>query len=176
MNAACIGSADLRDVILTVNALPSTFSGSLTIFLNSPTPPGNVKSSLAIMRSILTLLILDVVTDRSLAAEVAVHFWASAFVPSPHTLVYKRALQDFIRSVKADQKLEREGGGFGYSFDLKLGKKETRSGDRDDNKGIRGIISEETWCLINDQLETVSSFDDGRKAYKYARQVLTSDS
>ncbi|KAF8963740.1 hypothetical protein BDZ97DRAFT_1758356 [Flammula alnicola] len=64
---AFVASGDLRNVILTVNRLPSNDPGHLKILLNDHAPNN-------ICRNIALLLILGTIPDENLAADIALHF------------------------------------------------------------------------------------------------------
>jgi hypothetical protein len=61
----------------TINALPPDFTGSLKVLINDREPH-------TISRNLALLLILGTVPDEALAADMALHFWYSAFQPSEY--------------------------------------------------------------------------------------------
>ncbi|KAF8151754.1 hypothetical protein B0H34DRAFT_801437 [Crassisporium funariophilum] len=71
---AFIASGDLRHVIRTINALPSDYSGSMTVLINDGALP-------VVCRNIVLLLILGTISDEVLAVDIALHFWYSIFMP-----------------------------------------------------------------------------------------------
>ncbi|KZP28089.1 hypothetical protein FIBSPDRAFT_917742 [Athelia psychrophila] len=71
---AYVASGDIRNVIRTVNELPPDYSGHISILLNDREPA-------VVARNLLLLTILGMVDGDSLAADVALHFWYSVFVP-----------------------------------------------------------------------------------------------
>jgi len=75
----CLASGDLRNVIRTVNALGSDYTGRLHILLNDA-------SKVIVSRNIVLLLILGAMTNESVAADIALHFWYSVFLPDEHRL------------------------------------------------------------------------------------------
>ncbi|KDR66055.1 hypothetical protein GALMADRAFT_232756 [Galerina marginata CBS 339.88] len=86
---AFIASGDLRHVLLTVNSLPSTYSGSLTVLLND--------LNLAIVcRNIVLLLVLGSIRPEAVAADIALHFWYSAFMPMEYRPQLSALISKFI--------------------------------------------------------------------------------
>ncbi|KAJ2915819.1 hypothetical protein MD484_g4589, partial [Candolleomyces efflorescens] len=79
LNVAFVASGDIRHVVKTFNSLPSDFSGNLTVSLNDITLP-------VACRNLLLLLTLGMTPDEALAADVALHFWYSVFLPEAYTL------------------------------------------------------------------------------------------
>jgi hypothetical protein len=69
-----IASGDLRNVLRSFNGLPSDYSGHLNILINDFNP-------VIFCRNVVLLLILGNVADETLAADIALHFWYSAFIP-----------------------------------------------------------------------------------------------
>lgn len=86
-------SGDLRHIVSTINALPSNFSGILDILVNDLTTP-------VFCRNIILLLILGTISDEKLAADVALHFWYSAFIPAEYHLRISVALISFLKHDK----------------------------------------------------------------------------
>ena len=68
-----VAFGDFRNVMRTVNSLPRDFTGKLTVLIND-------HNSIVTLRNILTLLILGSVSDKRVAADIALHFWYSAFL------------------------------------------------------------------------------------------------
>ena len=62
----------MRDVIRTINELPSDYSGHISITLNDREP-------MVVARNIVLLGILGNFND--IAGDIALHFWYSAFIP-----------------------------------------------------------------------------------------------
>ncbi|KIM76000.1 hypothetical protein PILCRDRAFT_78276 [Piloderma croceum F 1598] len=112
---AYVASGDLRNVVRTINELPSDYSGHLTILLNDREP-------LVVIRNILLLIILGTIEDSVQAAEVALHFWYSAFVPMVHGSIVARIVIKLLERVN------------GHSFSMDLGK----------NSIVTGILSTST--------------------------------
>ncbi|KAJ3506035.1 hypothetical protein NMY22_g17377 [Coprinellus aureogranulatus] len=74
LNLAFPASGDLRHVLKTINSLPSDYSGKLTVLINDGT--------MAIScRNYLILLLLGTIDDEATAADIALHFWYSMFMP-----------------------------------------------------------------------------------------------
>ena len=61
----------------TLNCLPSNYSGNLKILLNDHNVP-------IVCHNIIILLILGTTLDKTMAADIALHFWYSAFMPSEY--------------------------------------------------------------------------------------------
>lgn len=74
----------------TINALPSDYSGKLTILINDGTLP-------VVCRNILILLILGTIPDEVMAADIALHFWYSAFMPMEYRLRLSLVLTSFLQ-------------------------------------------------------------------------------
>lgn len=72
-------SGDLRNVLVTVNSLPLDYPGHLSIVLNDLHPR-------VALRNQLILSVLLEVEDKFLAADIALHLWYSAFIPSEYEL------------------------------------------------------------------------------------------
>lgn len=84
-----LASGDLRHVIKTVNGLPSDFSGRLDILINDITTP-------IACRNLLLLIILGTIPDQTIAADIALHFWYSAFIPVEYRFQLVMALTTFM--------------------------------------------------------------------------------
>ncbi|KAH6896244.1 hypothetical protein BKA70DRAFT_1316688 [Coprinopsis sp. MPI-PUGE-AT-0042] len=78
-NTAFAASGDLRHIVKTVNGLPDDFSGKLNVVINDHSPP-------VVCRNITLLLILATVPQPTLAADIALHFWYSTFLPGAYRL------------------------------------------------------------------------------------------
>lgn len=63
----------------TLNCLPSNYSGNLEILLNDHNVP-------IVCRNIVILLILGTIPDKTVAADIALHFWYSVFMPEEHCI------------------------------------------------------------------------------------------
>jgi hypothetical protein len=85
-----LGSCDLRQVVRTINALPSDYSGSLKILINDPIPH-------AACRNVVLLLMLGAISDDALAADIALHFWYSAFLPHEYRLKITGKIMEILR-------------------------------------------------------------------------------
>lgn len=72
-------SGDIRNIVTTVNALGSDYSGQLNILLNDLNPH-------VVSRNITLLLILGTIPDEVIAADIALHFWYSVFLPMEYRL------------------------------------------------------------------------------------------
>ncbi|OJA14610.1 hypothetical protein AZE42_07966 [Rhizopogon vesiculosus] len=74
LSIALVASGDLRHVLQTINSLPDDYSGHLKVLINDKQLP-------VVARNLTTLLILGTVSNETLAADMALHFWYSAFMP-----------------------------------------------------------------------------------------------
>lgn len=74
-----LASGDLRNVIRTVNALGSDYTGRLHILLNDT-------SKTIVSRNLVLLLILGAMPNEAVAADIALHFWYSVFLPEEYRL------------------------------------------------------------------------------------------
>jgi len=92
-DSSLVASGDLRHVLSTVNGLPPTYSGRLTILLNDINP-------VIVCRNILLLLILGNIPDKVVAADIALHFWYSAFTPAAYRLQISQLLLNFLLQTK----------------------------------------------------------------------------
>ncbi|KAH6906719.1 hypothetical protein BKA70DRAFT_396558 [Coprinopsis sp. MPI-PUGE-AT-0042] len=92
---ALAASGDLRHVVKTVNGLPANFSGKLTVVLNDGTTP-------VVARNLTLLLLLASESDRALAADLALHFWYSVFMPIEYQHKVARLVMDFLKASPAD--------------------------------------------------------------------------
>jgi hypothetical protein len=72
-------SGDLHHVLRTINSLPQDYSGNINLVINDFSPP-------TVCRNFLLLLILGSIHDRVLAADIALHFWYSVFMPGEYRL------------------------------------------------------------------------------------------
>ncbi|KAJ2921112.1 hypothetical protein H1R20_g15980, partial [Candolleomyces eurysporus] len=87
---AFVASGDLRHVMKTINSLPSNFTGKLNILINDGNP-------YVFCRNLVLLLILACVPDEKLAADVALHFWYSVFIPTQYRLQVLGRISSFIK-------------------------------------------------------------------------------
>jgi len=71
-------SGDLRHVVQTINALPHDCSGHLQVLIND-------RCLHVVARNIAILLILGTVSDEKMAADIALHFWYSVFLPAEYS-------------------------------------------------------------------------------------------
>jgi hypothetical protein len=85
------GSGDLRNIIRTINELPSNYSGEITVLLNDREP-------VVVARNIMLLLILSHTDDRFKAADHALHAFYSAFMPTLPEVSINLALRPFLDS------------------------------------------------------------------------------
>lgn len=93
-----VASGDLRHVVRTVNALPSDYSGNLRILLND-------KMSPVACRNMVLLLILGTISDEVLAADIALHFWYSAFLPIEYRMRITAQILEYIDGLSKSESL-----------------------------------------------------------------------
>lgn len=90
ISLAFIASGDLRNVVRTVNDLPEDYSGKLTIVLN--------EHNIAVtIRNLILLTLLGTIEDEVRAAELALHFWYSAFLPVEYSLHIMSTVQPLMQ-------------------------------------------------------------------------------
>ncbi|OJA14611.1 hypothetical protein AZE42_07967 [Rhizopogon vesiculosus] len=77
LSIALVASGDLRHVVQTINSLPDDYSGHLEVLINDVTLP-------VVARNMAILLILGTVSDETMAADIALHFWYSVFIPAEY--------------------------------------------------------------------------------------------
>ncbi|KAA1470765.1 hypothetical protein DENSPDRAFT_798192 [Dentipellis sp. KUC8613] len=90
-------SSDLRNLIVTVNALPPDFPQTLSFILND-------SNDLRIIRTIIIMLILTSVPDRITAADIALHVWYSAFLSKNYEQQTELAAVQMIYSIAENLK------------------------------------------------------------------------
>ncbi|KAF9224203.1 hypothetical protein BS17DRAFT_780637 [Gyrodon lividus] len=98
LSLAFIASGDLRHVVRTVNALGSDYSGHLKILINDRAWP-------VVSRNITLLLILGTIPDEVLAADIALHFWYSVFMPVEYRIQISHLLTHFLLKISPAQSL-----------------------------------------------------------------------
>ena len=64
-------------MVLTVNNLPPDFCGDLKLVINDSAPE-------VVSRNLVLLLVLGMIPDETLAADIALHFWYSVFFPAEY--------------------------------------------------------------------------------------------
>ncbi|KAF9225919.1 hypothetical protein BS17DRAFT_777877 [Gyrodon lividus] len=79
LSLAFTASGDLRHVVATVNALGPEYTGQVDILLNDIQPP-------LVSRNIILLLILGMIPNEVVAADIALHFWYSVFMPMEYRI------------------------------------------------------------------------------------------
>ncbi|KAH0826539.1 hypothetical protein J3R83DRAFT_4892 [Lanmaoa asiatica] len=84
-------SGDLRNIVATVNALGSDYSGQLNILLNDLNP-------YVVSRNITLLLILGTIPDEIIAADTALHFWYSVFMPMEYRLRIQSMVSTLLKN------------------------------------------------------------------------------
>ncbi|KIL61611.1 hypothetical protein M378DRAFT_166732 [Amanita muscaria Koide BX008] len=88
-----IASGDLRHALRSFNGLPSDYSGHLNILVNDVNPS-------VFCRNVVLLLILGNVADETMAADIALHFWYSVFMPSEYRLQLSVILISFLQQMR----------------------------------------------------------------------------
>jgi Domain of unknown function (DUF4470) len=91
-----VGSGHLRNIVRTVNELPSDYSGELTILLNDD-------RILTVARNIMLLLKLGCTPNVKDAAEYALHIWYSAFMPIDYDLEVKSTLSLLLDNLQENK-------------------------------------------------------------------------
>ena len=138
-----LASGDLRNVVRTVNELPSNYSGKLTILLNDREPT-------IVLRNMLLLMILGTIPDTSQAADIGLHFWGSAFIQTAHQFMLSKIL------MKLGDELRNS------SFSLKLGEK----------SAMTGVISPQVLCLLTRMLQLDLQLEDASAEIQRIRFVI----
>ncbi|KDQ11254.1 hypothetical protein BOTBODRAFT_463500 [Botryobasidium botryosum FD-172 SS1] len=95
---AFVASGDIRNLVRTVNGLPADYSGELNILLNDREP-------IIVLRNIVLLQLLGTIPDHTRAAEIALHYWYSAFVPFEYNLQMQTAMRELIEQMGKDMSL-----------------------------------------------------------------------
>lgn len=75
-------------MIRTVNGIPQEYDGKVTILLND-------HDQFVTLRNILILQMLGTIEDKKTAADIALHFWYSAFVPEDYYVQFMSAAMPF---------------------------------------------------------------------------------
>jgi hypothetical protein len=87
-----VASGDLRNVVRTVNELPSDYSGELTVVLNDREP-------MIVLRNMLLLMILGIMTEEigiPQAADLALHFWGSTYIRAEDQIVHGKMIMRLV--------------------------------------------------------------------------------
>jgi len=79
-------------VLRTFNGLPLDYSGRLNFLVNDHNP-------FIFSRNIALLLILGNVADETIAADIALHFWYSAFIPVGYRFQLSVILMAFLQKL-----------------------------------------------------------------------------
>ena len=87
------GSGDIRNIIRTINELPPDYSGEIRILLNDQEPT-------VLLRNITLLCGLGIISDKTTAAECALHAWYSAFIPTQYEMTIGVSLRSFLENMK----------------------------------------------------------------------------
>lgn len=85
------GSGDLRNIIRTINELPSDYSGEITVLFNDPEP-------IVVARSVVFLLALGRSSDKAKAADHALHCLYSTFISTIHEFGVRLAVKPLLDS------------------------------------------------------------------------------
>ncbi|TFK46601.1 hypothetical protein OE88DRAFT_1667202 [Heliocybe sulcata] len=92
LSLACVASGDFRHVVRSVNALPDDYTGKLTIMLND-------RDHVISMRNLALICLLGTIEDEVVAAELALHFWYSVFLPIEYQLRILVALTPLVEQL-----------------------------------------------------------------------------
>jgi hypothetical protein len=90
-------------VILTINSIPDDYTGKIFVAVNDLQPRVST-------RNLLLLLAIAGVRNQDLAADIALHFWYSAFMPKEYNdriAAFSKAAMSTI----SNGRLDWEGGG-----------------------------------------------------------------
>ena len=98
----------------------------------------------------MLLIILGTIEDSALAAEIALHFWYSVFVPKDHHLIVADRILYLIKHVNGD------------SFSMSLGQKSL----------INGIISKRTFANLVLMCQSDLQIGDASNEYHRIKFVL----
>jgi hypothetical protein len=79
--------------VRTVNCLPSNYSGNLKILLNDHNVP-------IVCRNIVVLLILGTTPDKTMAVDIALHFWYSVFMPVEYCITISAIIALLLERAK----------------------------------------------------------------------------
>lgn len=99
----------------------------------------NDREPIIVLRNILLLMILGSVENINQAADIALHFWASAFIQAQHSLTHQRVIIELKQALRQDN-----------SFSLNFG----------ENLFISGIVSESTTALLYYITQREMQFED----------------
>jgi hypothetical protein len=133
----------MRNIIRTVNELPNNYSGHLTILLNDREP-------VMVIRNILLLLILGTASNTIEAAELALHFWYSAFYQLGHSSSLLQMVILLVENVHENV------------FSLELGK----------HSNLSGSISSQTLEKLHGMTQSDPHIGNAKKEIKRVRWVL----
>ncbi|KAG8216800.1 hypothetical protein J3R82DRAFT_7049 [Butyriboletus roseoflavus] len=95
LSLAFAASGDIRNIVTTVNALGTDYSGKLNILLNDLNP-------YVVSRNIALLLILGTIPDEIIAADMALHFWYSVFMPMEYRLRILSMVSTLLKTQVSD--------------------------------------------------------------------------
>ena len=86
-----VETGDLKNILRTINSLPDDFSGALDIVVNDPKP-----IPACLMLFLLVILGSDV--DDTVAVDMALHHWLSAFEPNEYHIHKVMIYSQFMAS------------------------------------------------------------------------------
>ncbi|KZV67124.1 hypothetical protein PENSPDRAFT_62747 [Peniophora sp. CONT] len=113
LNVLFAASGDLRNAIKTVNALPDTFQGELTITLNDRDP-------FVSLRNIMLLRLLGADGDPRRAADAALHHWYSVLLPRQYHTEILALLSEMGLKLLEDQPSGADGYKLGVLSSLQV--------------------------------------------------------
>jgi hypothetical protein len=146
-----VASGDLRNVVRTVNELPSDYSGELTVVLNDREP-------MIVLRNMLLLMILGTMAEEigiPQAADIALHFWGSTFVRAEDQLAHGKVimrLANIISQLPVGQ----------HSFSLQLG----------ENSIIAGKMTEQVVRVLAQTMKFELDVNDANAEIRRIRRAL----
>ncbi|EPQ57737.1 hypothetical protein GLOTRDRAFT_35487 [Gloeophyllum trabeum ATCC 11539] len=142
LTLACVASGDLRNVVQTVNNLPEDYAGHMTVVLNDRDP-------VVTIRTLILLCLLGTIDDDVTAAELALHFWYSVFLPIQYSVRIKHTVKPLIEQILSRLSECR----------LPFGSTSSMSFD----------VSEEIGCCIVEMLSSTYSLEDASTEYRRVR-------
>jgi hypothetical protein len=105
-----LASGDLRDIVLSINAIPADYPGRISITINDANP-------YITARNLLIILAIAGVKSTSLAVDIALHLWYSAFIPIAYNDRIIAFLLPTLATVK-EHRLDWSSGGLRVIADL----------------------------------------------------------
>ncbi|KAH9908637.1 hypothetical protein F4778DRAFT_776922 [Xylariomycetidae sp. FL2044] len=132
-------SRDLRNAVLSVVGLPSSYRGTLNVVLND-------RDVTIVARNAILLLIFFVEEDPVAAAEHSLHTWYSALITASCHDVLLRKVKPLVESV-CDKIAHKSGS-------IVLGKTWTFG----ENRSLRLVLTRDNWFSLLSHLDTPQGF------------------